>query len=466
MTQNMIDKNASVLIIGAGPAGLSAAYFLKTHGFKNVTVMERLGRVGGLCCSATEDYQSFDLGAVIVPPSYREVQKIARRVGMALTPVWGSTAISPPGSDAGDAYHDLFAYLAGGASFSAKIKFVGLCARYIRHWLRYREAIDRPGWRGIAQHPDLCVSFSEWLRTRKLEDLTRLFEIPLTAFGYGDLEEIAAPYALRYISPMTLVSGLLSSRQFARFVPSCLLLKSFTFGFQRFWERVSWELNVRLNCTVKQIERSDTGITVTYAHPAQLINKQVMHDNVKAQYDYLILACPLLPEEFQTFMTLSPEEARLSARLRFNPYAVTTFEIAGKLLEERTVFVMPPPPIGEPLLMIQQHEDNELTAFYAYLPTRHPTPEDEARLKAQVARYARAVGGRIRYDDDWHSYDVWHYFRHVGPEDFRGGYYDDWENIQGENRTYYVGGLFDFDFVEGIVQYSKALVEKNFAGSR
>lgn len=55
MNRNQIDKRASILIIGAGPAGLSSAYYLKSHGFKNVMVMERLGRVGGLCCSATKE---------------------------------------------------------------------------------------------------------------------------------------------------------------------------------------------------------------------------------------------------------------------------------------------------------------------------------------------------------------------------------------------------------------------------
>lgn len=465
MKRDKIDKTASILVIGAGPAGLSAAYYLKKHGFKNVTIMERLGRVGGLCCSATEDYQSFELGAVIVPPAYREVRKIAASVGMELTPVWGSTAISLSGTDSDDVYHNLFAYLAGGSSLSAKIRFILLCGRYIRKWFRHRQIIDKPGWRGVAEHAELCVTFSEWLRNNKLENLARLFEIPITAFGYGDLDEIAAPYVLRYLDPVTFISGLMSSQKFARFVPSFLLLKHFKFGFQRFWERVAWELNVRLNCKVKRLERNEEGISVTYAHPAQLINKQVIHENVKAHYDYLILACPLLPEEFQKFMDLTPEEERLSAKLKFNPYAVTTFEIAGERLRERTVFVLPPPPVGEPLVITQQYEDNELMAFYAYLPTKDPTSEDEVRLKEQVARYARAIGGRIRYEDDWHSYDAWHYFRHVTPTDFRDGYYDDWENIQGKNRTYYVGGLFDFDFVEGIVQYSKNLVKKNFAGS-
>ena len=42
-----IDKNAKIIIVGAGPAGLSTAWFLSKNGFHNVTVLEKLGRVGG-----------------------------------------------------------------------------------------------------------------------------------------------------------------------------------------------------------------------------------------------------------------------------------------------------------------------------------------------------------------------------------------------------------------------------------
>ncbi len=57
------DLNSKIVIIGAGASGLSAAHFLKKSGYKNVLVLEKLGRVGGLCRTITEDYMSFDLGA-------------------------------------------------------------------------------------------------------------------------------------------------------------------------------------------------------------------------------------------------------------------------------------------------------------------------------------------------------------------------------------------------------------------
>ena len=88
-----IDREARILILGAGPGGLSAAHFLRRHGYKNVTVFEKLGRVGGMCRSITEDNQAFDLGAVFASSSYREVLRMARLVGARLERFVVATAI-------------------------------------------------------------------------------------------------------------------------------------------------------------------------------------------------------------------------------------------------------------------------------------------------------------------------------------------------------------------------------------
>ena len=63
MQGSRIDKRSRIAIIGAGPAGLSAAWMLGKQGFHDVTVLEKLGRVGGLCKSLTIDGLSYDLGA-------------------------------------------------------------------------------------------------------------------------------------------------------------------------------------------------------------------------------------------------------------------------------------------------------------------------------------------------------------------------------------------------------------------
>ena len=76
-----IDKRSRSAIIGAGPAGLSTAWFLGKHGFHDVTVLEKLGRVGGLCKSVTVDGMSYDLGANYLTWAYTETLAIAREIG-------------------------------------------------------------------------------------------------------------------------------------------------------------------------------------------------------------------------------------------------------------------------------------------------------------------------------------------------------------------------------------------------
>ena len=209
-----ISRNSRILILGAGAGGLSAAHYLRRYGYRNVTVFETLGRVGGLCRSITEDNQAFDLGAAVISPAYREIRRMARRVGAPLDRVEGAAAFRidtvTDGHDHQAPYHRLLHYLAGGSSLSARWHFYWHCLRYLWKRFRMRRVFKRAGWAGIASHEELNVAFSQWLQDNGLQELTRLFEMPVTAFGYGDLDEIAAPYVLRYLSPASFLAVLLS----------------------------------------------------------------------------------------------------------------------------------------------------------------------------------------------------------------------------------------------------------------
>lgn len=465
-----IDRNSRILILGAGAGGLSAAYYLRQYGYKNVTVFEKLGRVGGLCRSVTEDNQTFDLGAAVISPAYFEIRRMARRVDAPLDRVEGAAAFRldrDSNYGAQVPYHRLLHYVAGGSSLSARLRFYWLCFRYLWKRIWMRRMFKRAGWADIASHKQVNVAFSEWLQNNNLEELTRFFEMPVTAFGYGDLDEIAAPYVLRYLGPSSFLAVLLSGSRFSRVVPSFLLLRRFRYGFQRFWERIAWDLNVRLDVTIEAIERDDAaGITVTYRHPMQMLGGATTHATDRARFDYLIVACPTRKSELEKFLVLTEEELKLEAKVRFIPYAVASFEVAKVTLPERVAFHLPLPPRGWPMIVSQTHAENQLVAFYARLPTNSPSDEDERQLRQQIGRYVQAFGGHIREDDDWHSYDAWLYFKHVSAEDLRNGYFDDWEKLQGASRTFYVGGLFDFDYVEGIARYSRQLVETHFVGKR
>jgi hypothetical protein len=458
---NRIDRTARILILGAGPGGLSAAHFLHRQGYKNVTVFEKLGRVGGMCCSITEDNQAFDLGAIFASSSYREVLRIARSVRAKLERFDGATAIHWNSEQGTAEFGGLLRYVRGDSSLW---RYFILCLRYLWRRFRVRKAVGRTGWSRIHEYPELCVPFSDWLARNNLSELARSFELPVTTFGYGSLNEIPAPYVLKYMGWKTFLAVLLTSAPLAWLLPSCLVARRFRFGFQRLWERLAWQLNVRLNVEVQRIERHDEGIQVTYRHPMQLLGDETPHVLDQANFDYLIVACPLIHTKLEQLIELTEEERWLQARAKYIPYAVASFEIADLNLPRRIAFPVPVPPAGWPMLVGQAHHDNELTTFYARVANDEPTPEDESQLREHIVQLVTALGGHIDEQDDWHSYDAWLYFKHVNAEEFREGYFDRWEQAQGRNRTFFVGGLFDFDYVEGVVRYSRSLVERHFVG--
>ncbi|MBJ7312903.1 protoporphyrinogen/coproporphyrinogen oxidase [Rugamonas sp. CCM 8940] len=85
----------SVIVIGAGIAGLSAAHHLTRHGCQ-VTVLEAAGRVGGRMSTDLRDGYRIDRGAQFLSTGYVEIQALIARMGMAAQlstcAQWGGTA--------------------------------------------------------------------------------------------------------------------------------------------------------------------------------------------------------------------------------------------------------------------------------------------------------------------------------------------------------------------------------------
>ena len=91
--------------------------------------------------------------------------------------------------------------------------------------------------------------------------------------------------------------------------------------------------------------------------------------------------------------------------------------------------------------------------------------EDEKNVKEEVKKLIDLLGGKI--DDTksrWHSYDRFTYFQHVEIKDIEDGFYEKLADLQGKDRTFYVGGATDFELIEPIVRHSKHLIEKHFVG--
>lgn len=475
------DSKTRIVILGAGPAGLSAAYFLRLRGYREVVVLEKLGHAGGLCRTITEDYYSIDLGANYVTPAYTETMKLADEVGADLYVERPFTTIDFEKSAKPQFVEPWDSVLQD----QSPVKFIGLCLKYM--WLRFRlgRLIDPPGHATIHEHPELCVSFADWLAKHGLQPLQRLFEAPITVMGYGYLKDIAAPYALKYMSLGSFASLALKAFPLTKNISPWP--KRFVLGFQRLWESISWNLNVRYNVTIQSITRTEQGIKVKFSQEEQVLDSTEPLER-ELEFDYLIFACPIGLKLCEV-SDFSDDETRLFGSMNSYSYCLTSFTTKGVEMPHPIAASLPLPDIGKPWAITQQFPESNVFQFYSRVPddllkepdsqttaihdgeqsprafqtSAEKEDEDPVRgyIVGEVRKTIQLLGGSVD-EAQWQTYDRWSYFPHVVPADFRNGFFRDVEALQGKRRTYYAGSMMNFELVECSVAYSKQLVNRFF----
>jgi hypothetical protein len=447
-----VGTQVRICIVGAGAGGLSAAYYLQQRGYRHVTVLERAERIGGLCDSFTFDNRGFDLGGNYVLPSYRHMRRMARELGAQLTTgpdrrTWDHTM----NGNQGGFRSTLSSVLQG----TTLLRFALACLKYVFLLFRFRRALRRPGFAGISQHPELCQPFSQFLAENGLEAMRRLFLIPISIMGYGRpgvkgelnkedpeyLQQIAAAYVLKYIDFGVFVVLLLVGAGLSNTWP-----KRFVDGYERFWERVCWRLDVRRGVDIEEVRRGDQ-VTVRYTRRSP----QGERETHTEEFDALLIACPL--GAALQFLDATDEERQLYSKIRFNQYCVTTAVTTG--MSDHIVDVIPLTPFGHPWAMVKQWPDSNLCVYY--------TPVDDtvtdADVRAAIAEDVPRLGAQLH---DFYIQHRWEYFPHVTPTQMADGFYDRLEALQGQRRTFLLGGALAFELVERAAAYSQAKVKQFF----
>lgn len=469
------EKSASIIVIGAGPAGLFTAYYLKKNGYENVTVLEKLGRVGGLCRTITTGGRSFDLGANYVTPAYKHVLELANEVGAKLYSEEPFVAMKVPKDGSRVSYQTIFSALRvyrGTEKTVPMPTFLRAMLRFL--WIRFklRKVIDRPTFESVHSFDggSLCKRFDVWLADNGLGCLETVFVLPITLMGFGFLHEIAAAYALKFMTLRTFVPMVLKETPIIGWFVGWP--KRFVDGYQRFWERVSWQLDVRLSCSVEgRIRRDDGKISLTVKQPRQDLNKTVP-ETERLEADYLILACPLTTDVSGELLALSDDERALFEQIQLVSYCMTTFSVKGLEIGRgvyggplAAVIDVDRKDLGEPWGVAKQWSDNDLVQIYTR--TKWPVAEGEdAGIEEEVVRSSQRVIGQMKgiseYAAKWHTFDRWTYFQHVKPHVMKDGWYARLEKLQGQNSTFFVGGATNFELIESIGMYTKHLVDKHF----
>ncbi|MBF2026655.1 MAG: NAD(P)/FAD-dependent oxidoreductase [Oscillatoriales cyanobacterium C42_A2020_001] len=246
-----------VIVIGAGPAGLTAAYELMKRGTPSI-VLEQADKVGGI--SRTEVYKGyrFDIGGHRFFTKVGEVQQIWKEI-------LGDEFIEVPRLSRIYYRNKFYNYP---LSLPNTFKNLGIVQSALI-FLSYLKA-----QLNLALHPGRePETFEEWVIDRFGERLYRMFFKTYTEKVWGiPCSKIRADWAAQRIQGMSLKSAVVNALFGSQTAKS--LIKKFDYpvlGPGMMWERCQEKLEVNgtpvhLNTTVSRIEREGTRITRVTAH--------------------------------------------------------------------------------------------------------------------------------------------------------------------------------------------------------
>lgn len=423
-------ETTRIAIIGAGPAGLTAAHTLKKLGYRQVTVYEKEGMPGGKVRTDQSLGWPIELGAVFALESYTVTLGLANELGVPVYPWVPNSAIL---DEDGTLLTSL--QLASRKYGLAQLKEAS--DRYSQLSDAYR-INDRRGFAGLPV--ELHMPFAQYAVKFGILPIAEMLKCRAVAYGYPYYENVPAMYYFKLFDLLLKVDP-------AGLQTMTILL--FPAGFQNLWVRLAEGLDVHCSSEVTRIQRSMTG-----SEP----KIEITANGAARVYDRLIIASP--PKATQQYLDMTNEERELFARVVSRNYHVTVAKVAGMGSERRTL--MPyantrPEAIGH----VNAWYDPSPTepVFAAYQNVDWSQKSDEAR-RLLTQDFATFGGGML---EGVLLHKEWDFFPHVEMPTLADGFYDRFEALQGANGTFYAGGLLSSDSVEHAARYARDLVTEFFA---
>lgn len=425
------DRNTRIGVIGAGPAGLSVAVYLRDAGYRRVMVLEKEKRPGGKCKTVRRDGLNWEMGAILGTDDYEATLDLMGRVGMrpnrgAKVPRKANCAFINQG------LYPMERLFPGWISPAEVPAALSQLARYHLLSVKWPAAFG-PSHLGVPL--ELAENFSSWVGQYRMDTLSKLFSIPFTTFGYGYYDDVPAAYVLKYFNP-GIARTLVNQRKFFNWKE----------GVQELWERTAAGLDVRYGVDLVSASRPPEG----GSGPITLRTQE----GAGFEFDLVIVACPY--DDALNFLGADEVEAALASSilhtdyyvhvLRIDDFGIPTGFAPGRFCREG---------IGKPMIWDERNRKSGTYTFYTLGDGTLGPSEVEAAIAADVS----VVGGRIR---ETITMDRWKYFPHVSTADYEGGYYDRLESVQGRRSTYLCGELPSFSTVECSVRYSRDLVRRFF----
>ncbi|PIA53414.1 hypothetical protein AQUCO_00900173v1 [Aquilegia coerulea] len=405
-----------IAILGAGPSGLSSAYALVKLGYRNITVLEKHHTVGGMC----ESVDIEEIGA-----EFEELDS------------------------------HKFALIESSTGKFRDMKVADDYVSIIPLTLKLQEDTKKSNRIGVHAVSEVASSLTpEFLKGHGLQSVPKAVAYGYTASGYGFVQDM--PYAYIHEFIRTSMAG---------------KIRRFKGGYTSMWQKISHSLPIEVqhSTEVLAITRNSVGVSVDV--------KNVDGETKTLEFDKIIISgsfpfkngktyrSPSLPlTDTKTEVTgMSELEKKLFGKVQTIDYYTTVMKIKG--LEHIPMgfyyfpeFMDDPTTIGYPVAVQRFYADTDIFLFWSYGNSKDINGSMVTMFATEVVTKMGATVDTVVLQRRFK------YFPHVNSQDMKLGFYDKVESeLQGQNNTYYVGGLMAFELTERNSSYAMALACKHFA---
>ncbi|MBK7002323.1 MAG: FAD-dependent oxidoreductase [Rhodoferax sp.] len=485
------NKDASIVIIGAGCAGITSARYLEDAGYTNITILEKSAFLGGCCKSLHyDDYPDvYEMGAI-------EVGKIGYDHITAFLDEFGLSCEDMPSVELMDPEHgnpDLWkpdSFKTSSLSILERIRYY---EEIVLYGLLLVEHLDlvKPGFNKL---PDsICISFAEWCKQHDIKFLQRAFFSLITAYGYGYLgfdedDLIPLPYVMKYLGPTELLPRLSAKGlidEIDHHLPDLvaaglgaltrgegnMLTRIKDVGFQGLMDRIAKALKhttIKTSAQITSIKRTTESVQLSYTQGGV---------TTEAQFDKMIISFHQNLDNLEKCgLDVREDESDLFKNVKFRNYYTMTVPVSAfaknsHVYEENLHYS---DIAKEPVLNLCPKCD---FPFQFFIPANKQNPDDKAmavfysyakesvtvdQIKDNLVKNLKEMVNEDIQVTDIREGIGWQYFAHVDACHLKEGWYDKVNAIQGKNNTYWAGSLFNFELTERTAAFSDYLVKTYF----
>lgn len=408
-------ETLKIAIIGAGPAGLSAAHFLMQLGIR-ATVFEANDRIGGKSFSILNGDNLNEMGTCYTTRSHTMIKGWMKDNGITLKRLGEARFDGEP----------VVNYVKHGPGAPLPLQVL----RFIRKAASLRKAIKaRPDDPDVMKEASL--STIEWVRALNIPKIERAMHRIQTTQGYGFVDKATIGQTVQWCDLQYVLSGVLNDLH----MPEQ--------GWTTFWQRFASSFDVRLGTPVLGLDRSGP--------------KPVIHTREGEHvFDGVLSTIPM--QLFTSIAKATELEQRVADSIAWQTYTTTLLasndwftghQVIGYSRASKDSSLQ-----GAILGGRAEGESADLGGrlYVTGQFSESLTPEELREILYADATHLGFTINNVILQKSWQ------YFPQYKAEAVAHGLFGDLLRVQGHNRTWFSGSTFSHELVSSVVSRSEIVV--------